>query len=64
LTAKILVEWVVFANVTLKICMDFAMSYGCDMPETLVVWCQLLVPFIDGWWSFCHFLLLLTFDMV
>jgi hypothetical protein len=28
LTAKILVEWIIFAEVTVEICVDLAMSYA------------------------------------
>jgi hypothetical protein len=48
LTAKILVEWVVFADVTLAICMDLAMSCATCLQHWLVsglgTFCQ--------WWSF------------
>jgi hypothetical protein len=48
LTAKILVEWVVFADVTLAICMDLAMSCATCLRHWLVS----VLGAICRWWSF------------
>ena len=55
LTAKILVEWVIFADVTLEICMDLAMSYATCLRHWLVS----VLGAIHWWWSFSPFLVLL-----
>jgi hypothetical protein len=53
MTAKILVKWVVFADVTLVICMHWPcrVQHACD-----ICWCQFSAPFVDGG-DFCLFLL-------
>jgi hypothetical protein len=45
LTAEILVEWVIFADITLEICMPWPchVRHACD-----IGWCQSLVSFVDG----------------
>jgi hypothetical protein len=43
LNAKILVEWIIFAEVTVEICMDLLGHVLCNMPATLVSvrsWCS------------------------
>jgi hypothetical protein len=59
LTAKILVKWVIFADVTLAICMDLAMLYvtrACN-----IGWCKLLPLFINGGLPGPFFLPILAF---
>jgi hypothetical protein len=51
LTAEILVEWVVFADVTLEICMDLAMSCGTCLQHWLVS----VLGAVCLWWSFPPF---------
>jgi hypothetical protein len=48
LTAKIFVEWVVFADVTLEICMPLAMSCATRLRHGLVS----VLGAVHRWWSF------------
>jgi hypothetical protein len=48
LTAEILVEWVVFADVTLEICMPLAMSCATRLRRWLVS----VLGAVHRWWSF------------
>jgi hypothetical protein len=48
LTAKILVKWVIFADVTLAICMDLVMSYGTCLQH----WYVSVLGAVHWWWSF------------
>jgi hypothetical protein len=48
LTAKILVEWVIFADITLAIYMDLAMSYATRLQHWLVS----ALAANHQWWSF------------
>ena len=48
LTAKILVEWVIFADVTLEICMPLAMSCATRLRHWLVS----VLGAVRRWWSF------------
>jgi hypothetical protein len=48
LTVKILVEWVVFADITLEICMPLAMSCKTRLRHWLVS----VLGAICQWWSF------------
>jgi hypothetical protein len=48
LTAKILVEWVIFADVTLEIFMDMAML----CVTRLQCWLVSVLGAIPRWWSF------------
>ena len=51
LTAKILVEWVIFADVTLEICMDLATLYV----TCLWHWLVSVLGTVHRWWSFPPF---------
>ena len=51
LTAEILVEWVIFADVTLEICMDLVTSYATCLRHSLMS----VLGAIRRWWSFPPF---------
>jgi hypothetical protein len=48
LTTKILVEWVIFADITLAICMSLAMHVVCDTHACNICGCQFMAPFLHG----------------
>jgi hypothetical protein len=47
-TAKILVKWVIFADVTLEICMPLTMLCATHLRHWLVS----VLGTLDRWWSF------------
>jgi hypothetical protein len=60
LTSEILAEWVIFADITLAICIYLAMSYV----TCLWHWLVSALAAIHQWWSFLPIFCLFTFDMV
>jgi hypothetical protein len=52
LTAKILVTWVIFADVTLGFCMDLVTLYVTCLQHLLMT----VLGTVHTWWCFLHFL--------